>query len=108
MQISGTFRSSNSDTRARHNVIKKGRHNESRDYKGVSANASAAGLVQFGLCDLGPIGDIPSVALFSGARDLVCIATAFRLKPHALDVHLSLFAGMSLSVSEEGSPQAKS
>jgi hypothetical protein len=48
-----------------------------------------------------PIGDIPSAAVFQaerGARELACIVT----KPHTLDVHLSLFAGMCLRVSEDG------
>ena len=32
------------------------------------------------------------------------MARAFRLKPHFLDVHGNLFAGMSLNVSQEGEP----
>ena len=51
------------------------------------------GMVGFGLCDLEPYRRHPERSRFSGgASELACIATAFRLKAHSLDVHLSLFA----------------
>jgi len=51
------------------------------------------GMVGFGLCDLEPYRRHPERSRFSGgASELACIATAFRLKAHSLDVHLSLLA----------------
>ena len=60
----------------------------------------------FGLCDLAPIGDIPSVAVFQPERARVHrhgfqTQSAFSRRP--LEPH-----GRQLSGSEDGSPQAKS